>query len=161
MATKITKKERSRPERNIDDDGIWLRVKCYPEVWEGVTRWAKRRARRRRNEGYEVPPGELRGASHQVGALYLWFLELCEADREAILARGAELKKRLDGLPPDYDGPLPFKPREDSVFRPDLLPGAGQGAGGRSRPLPAKRGRQAEGQDAAPAGRPDHAPAPV
>ena len=111
----------------------------------------------RMRRGEWLSPGEQKGTAYAVEDLVCWFLSLSDADRERIRKEGRALRDQVAALPPD-ERELPFGQRADSVFRPDLLPGAGKGAGGRSRPLPTQRGGKPKGQDASPATRADHAP---
>lgn len=116
----------------------------------------------RMRRGEWLSPGEQKGTAYAVEDLVCWFLSLGDADRARIRKEGRALRDQVAAMPAE-ERDLPFGQRKDSVLCEEPGPRAGQGAGGRSRPLPTKRGRQPEGQDAAPplAGRADCAPVPI
>lgn len=126
---------------------------------EHLNTYHQRRARARHRAGEVVEQGEFRGAGRFVLNALAWLSSLSDADIEHIDREGKGLLERVQALGPEYEGPLPYGQRSDSVLRGDA-PGrgdrAGEGLGGVKLP---KRGGKPKGVNDAVAA--DHAPVRV
>lgn len=102
--------------RNLEENGRNMVVRVYPEVQRHVIDYYRRMAWRRKNRGEAIPSGELKGHSYAVGRVLCWLSTLSDADQRRIQDEGGILLDKLHELPADYEGPLPFAQRSESVL---------------------------------------------